>query len=101
MIRALIFDFDGLILDTETPLIDAYAEVHAQHGVPFDRSIFIRNVGHADYAFDPWHGFSPHADRAALELQRRTLKDELMLKQPILPGVAALLDDARARRLKV
>ena len=22
MIRALVFDFDGLILDTETPLID-------------------------------------------------------------------------------
>ena len=31
MIRAFVFDFDGLILDTETPLIDAYAEVHAAH----------------------------------------------------------------------
>ena len=30
MIRALIFDFDGLILDTETSLIDAYGDVHLQ-----------------------------------------------------------------------
>lgn len=101
MIRALIFDFDGLILDTETPLIDAYAEVHARHGVAFDRALFLRSVGHADYAFDPWHGFSPHADRAALELERRACKDELLLRQPILPGVVNLLDAARAAGLRV
>jgi HAD superfamily hydrolase (TIGR01509 family) len=101
MIRALVFDFDGLILDTETPLIDAYAEVHAKHGVPFDRAVFLRSVGHADYSFDPWHGFSPHADRAALELQRRASKDELLLRQPILPGVVALLEAARAGKLQV
>lgn len=101
MIRALVFDFDGLIVDTETPLIDAYAEVHAAHGVAFDRSLFIRSVGHADYAFDPWHGFSPHADRAALELDRRARKDALLLRQPILPGVVALLEAARQRGLRV
>lgn len=101
MIRALVFDFDGLIVDTETPLIDAYAAVHATHGVAFDRTLFIRNVGHADYMFDPWHGFSPHADRAALELERRACKDKLMLGQPVLPGIVALLDAARAKQLRV
>jgi HAD superfamily hydrolase (TIGR01509 family) len=101
MIRALVFDFDGLILDTETPLIDAYEAVHAAHGIPFDRALFIRSVGHADYAFDPWHGFSPHADRAALELQRRDCKDRNVLQQPVRPGIVALLDAARERRLRV
>jgi HAD superfamily hydrolase (TIGR01509 family) len=101
MIRALVFDFDGLIVDTETPLIDAYAAVHATHGVAFDRTLFIRNVGHADYMFDPWHGFSPHADRAALELERRACKDKLMLSQPVLPGIVTLLDAARVKKLRV
>src|ERR1043165_1616117 len=101
MIRARLFDFDGLIRDTETPLIDAYAEVHAAHGVPFDRKAFVRSVGHADYAFDPWHGFSPHADRAALEIDRRARKDALLLRQSILPGVAALLAAARQLDLHV
>ncbi len=101
MIRALVFDFDGLILDTETPLIDAYGEVHARHGVTFDRALFVRSVGHAEYAFDPWHGFSPHADRAALELERRLYKDEILLRQPILPGVETLLNAARTAGLRI
>jgi HAD superfamily hydrolase (TIGR01509 family) len=101
MIRALVFDFDGLILDTETPLIDAYAEIHLRHGVAFDRALFLRSVGHADYSFDPWHGFSQHADRAALELERRACKDELLMRNPVLPGVLGLLDAARESGLGI
>lgn len=101
MIRALIFDFDGLILDTETPLIDAYGDVYAEHGLPFDRERFVRSVGHADYSFDPWHGFVPQVDRAALELSRRAYKDRRVVAQEVLPGVAALLDAGRKRELLI
>jgi HAD superfamily hydrolase (TIGR01509 family) len=101
LLRAFLFDFDGLILDTETPLIDAYGAVHAAHGVPFERSRFLHGVGHADYSFDPWHGFSPHADRVALELQRRAAKEKIIQALPVLPGVVALLDAAREHGLRV
>src|SRR5690606_25461650 len=70
-------------------------------GVAFDRALFLRNVGHAEYRFDPWHGFSPHADRAALELERRARKDELLREQPLLPGVLALLEVAHASGLRI
>eukprot|EP01035_Chromulina_nebulosa_P066541 gene66541-biopygen48841 len=62
---------DGLPTGLPSALIRAYADVHAAHGVPFDEAEFLRSVGHADYAFDPWRGFGPRADRAALETARR------------------------------
>jgi len=34
MIKALIFDFDGLILDTESAEFQAWQEVFASHGHP-------------------------------------------------------------------
>jgi HAD superfamily hydrolase (TIGR01509 family) len=101
MIRALVFDFDGLILDTESALISAYADVHAAHGVPFDHDRFLHSVGHADYAFDPWHAFEKRADRAALEIERRQHNRERDLHLPVLPGVRELLDAARAQSLRV
>lgn len=101
MIRALVFDFDGLILDTESALIRAYADVHAAHGIPFDEASHLRSVGHADYAFDPWHAFEKRVDRVALETQRRQLNRQRDLALPILPGVVDLISAARARGLKI
>jgi HAD superfamily hydrolase (TIGR01509 family) len=101
MIRALIFDFDGLILDTETALIDAYGDVHAAHGVPFDRPLFARSVGHADYAFDPWKAFGAQADRARLEDERLVFKKARIASQRVLPGFMDLTAEARGAGLRI
>jgi putative hydrolase of the HAD superfamily len=101
MIRAFVLDFDGLVIDTESALIGAYADVHARHGMPFDRDLFLASVGHADYSFDPWHAFEKRADRAALEIERRRRNGELNALLPLLPGVVELLDGARAAGLRL
>lgn len=101
MIRAIVLDFDGLILDTETALITAYGDVHAAHGRPFDRTGLLRAVGHSELAFDPWHAFGPAADRAALEAERRVRNHVRDLELTVLPGVLNLLDEARRLGLRV
>jgi putative hydrolase of the HAD superfamily len=69
--------------------------------MPFERQAFLESVGHADYAFDPWHAFEKRADRAALEVERQARNRERMLEQPLLPGVVALIDGAGAAGLKL
>jgi HAD superfamily hydrolase (TIGR01509 family) len=101
MIRAFIFDFDGLVLDTETALIRAYGDVHEARGVPFDGPLFARSVGHADYAFDPWRAFGPGADREALDLEKDAFQRARSEELAILPGVVGLLGEAREAGLRI
>ncbi|HUJ42874.1 MAG TPA: HAD-IA family hydrolase [Opitutaceae bacterium] len=101
MIRALIFDFDGLIIDTETPLIDAWAALHERAGRAYSRADAHRLVGQVEVEFDPWVAFGPAADREALEAEHRRLSRDLTAQQPILPGVLACLQDARALGLQL
>ena len=101
VIRALIFDFDGLVVDTETPLIDAWAVVHERAGLACSRADALGLVGHVDIEFDPWAAFGPAADRAALDAEHRRLTRELTARQPILPGVLDYLEEGRRRGLKL
>jgi len=101
MIRALVFDFDGLILDTETPLIEAWARVHREAGLPYELHEALALVGHVDVAFDPWSAFPVEVDRAELERAYRKHKHALIGAEKVLPGVEALLQAAARRRLRL
>ena len=101
MIRALVFDFDGLIVDTETPIVEAWVRVHERAGVACERDHALSIVGHADMDYDPWVAFGPSADRVALENEHRVLRRELLHTQPILPGVLDLIASAKTRGLRL
>jgi HAD superfamily hydrolase (TIGR01509 family) len=104
LIRALVFDFDGLILDTEQPIYRSWLEVYQAHGedLPFDQ--WILTVGSSNAAFDPRGHLEARLGRAlapeVLEerIRRRT---EMILAESALPGVVDLLVDARAKGLKI
>ena len=50
--RLLIFDFDGLILDTEAPVYDAWQEIYGEHGHSLAFEKWAQCIGTAD-VFDP------------------------------------------------
>jgi putative hydrolase of the HAD superfamily len=45
MIKAVVFDFDGLIIDTETVWFECFNEVLASYGIDFPIDVFSRCIG--------------------------------------------------------
>ncbi len=104
MIRALIFDFDGLILDTEGPIYRSWVEVYEEHGVTLPFELWVKTVGSSNQAFHPQHHLEERIGRPLPQavLDRRIERRfELVLAQNLPPGVADHVMAARALGLKV
>jgi HAD superfamily hydrolase (TIGR01509 family) len=103
-IAAVIFDFDGLIIDSETPLFDIWTSIYASHGVVLRMDDWQHALG-TQGGFDP---FAHLSTALAKTLDRDTLsafvRDEhwrLCGEQSVLPGVRERIDEARALSLRL
>lgn len=98
MIRALIFDFDGLILETETPVYQSWRELYESLGCHLSFDKWADTIGKAEGLFDPFEDIEEQlgrtVDREFYEPLRRQRELELVARQPILPGVQDILDTA-------
>ena len=104
MIRAIVFDFDGLILDTEEPVYRSWLEVYEAHGelLPFER--WVQIVGSTTTEFHPQRHLEERLGRPLSQevlegrIGRRT---EMILAQELLPGILQSIEDARGLGLKL
>ena len=93
--KGMIFDFDGLILDTEMPGCNAWAEVFNQYGFSFTVEDWKLAIGTGPTAYDP----AVHINRltggsldpVALREKTKLRTQELIESQPILPGVVGFI----------
>jgi HAD superfamily hydrolase (TIGR01509 family) len=104
LIRALIFDFDGLILETEEPIYRSWKEVYEARGVALPFELWVKTVGSSNQAFQPQRYLEEQLGAPLPQdvLDRRVARRvELVLAEPLLPGVAELAQAARAAGMKV
>lgn len=104
MIRALVFDFDGLVLDTESPLLASWQEIYREFGLEISPDVWTTGLGTAAdppaaYEFLETHLGRP-IDRAALHERRKRRETELLAQEEPLPGVLDTLCEARAFGLR-
>jgi HAD superfamily hydrolase (TIGR01509 family) len=97
-VRALVFDFDGLILDTETCEFLSVSEEFAAHGVDLPLDEWLDIVGRADHRH--WYDWLEDVcgrplDRDVVVERRRQRHHALISEQEIREGVVELLDEAR------
>lgn len=99
-IKALILDFDGLILDTETSEVSVWKAIYAEHGLEFPAGRWAQIIGGwgistfdaAEYLHELAHD---SLDVDALRARHRDESMELVLHQSVREGVLDYLDEAR------
>lgn len=104
MIRALVFDFDGLILETETPAHQSWAEMYREHGHELPMDLWHGYIG-SDTGFDPaghlaalvGEGF----DRDTTQARRDARKTELIAALDAMVGVRDYIADAKRLGLRL
>jgi HAD superfamily hydrolase (TIGR01509 family) len=101
---ALVFDFDGLILETETPSLQSWSEIYREHGHEVPMEKWHGYLG-ADRGFEPVDYLAALVgeglDRAATQERRDKRKNELIEALDVMEGVRAYIDDARRLGLRL
>lgn len=99
-VRAIVFDFDGVILDSEEPEFLAWQEIWSQAGqeLPWEQWGLCIGAGYSATTFDP---FAELVRRTGLDLnedelraKKRARARELTVARPPLAGVVAWLEEA-------
>jgi HAD superfamily hydrolase (TIGR01509 family) len=103
-VRAFLFDFDGLIVDTELPSRAGWEWLYRQHGHELPRERWATLVGTIGADFDPMAHLEELVgaplDRAALNDRRYAHEVSLIEAERLRPGIAEYLAAAKRHRLK-
>jgi len=104
--KALIFDFDGLILDTETPDYVVWQNIYREHGFELPREEWGKIIGGYGLSdFDAAEHLSAlsqrQLDSVSLRDRHHSESTAMTMAQSILPGVMEYLHEAKRLGLKL
>lgn len=104
-INALIFDFDGLILDTEGPVYQSWRELLLNYGYNMTLDDWQICIGSAEGTASFFRGLADKLEKPLdLEVegpQRLQRELDLIARQPILPGVEQYIQRGTEMGLKL
>ncbi len=103
MIKGLIFDFDGLIIDTEVGEYQSWQEIYQEYGIEYPASEFQKLIGiytPIPVPLEKLDRLKGPLDREAINSRRYRRSVELSTQQPILPGVMNYLVEAQRIKFK-
>lgn len=105
MTEAVIFDFDGLIRDTETFEFYSFQEVLREHGVDLPLDLYCKRLGGHMNVFDPYNYLQEcigrPINRDELRNLRRQKYDISIKNEKARPGVVDYLESAQKLGLKI
>jgi HAD superfamily hydrolase (TIGR01509 family) len=103
-VRAFLFDFDGLLVDTETASRAGWEWLYRRHGQELPPELWAQLVGTIGHEWDPMTHLEELAgeplDREELNELRRAHELTLLEAEELRPGIAEYLVTAQRRGLK-
>jgi HAD superfamily hydrolase (TIGR01509 family) len=103
-IRAFLFDFDGLIVDTETASRAGWEWLYRKHGFELPQDQWATLIGTIGAPWDPMRHLEELVgaplDDKELHALRREHELSLLEAEQLRPGIADYLDEAQRRGLK-
>lgn len=104
-LRAVVFDFDGVMIDTEATSLGAWQQLYASFGEQVPLEKWVTLIGTWNAAWDPRAELEARVRRALdwdmIEPERMAAEYALADEQPLLPGVETLLADAEAAGVRL
>ena len=104
LLQAILFDFDGVILDTEWPIYQTWKELLADYQVDLPLLEWTKCLGTSSDAFDPIAYLRKHTDKPVnphqLLKNHRLRTEELIAQESLQPGVTQLLTAAHLKGIK-
>ena len=105
MIKGIIFDFDGTIIDTETAWYTAFSEAYEEHGVELTLEQYSTCIGTNLNSFNPYEYLMTDLklpiDKMEFRTAVRQRHSKLMEQESIRPGVQHYLDSAKEAGLRM
>ncbi len=105
MIESVILDFDGLILDTETPFRRSWEEIYEEHGLTVSPTAWAGLIGSSADPTEAYALLERHIDstidRVAIRDRRMARELELLRHEQVMPGVRELIEEATTRGVRL
>ena len=104
-LQGILFDFDGLILDTETPIFQAWKRKFREYGKELRLEEWAEILGKSNDELGPIEGFlnefSDPEDRQRIQAEVSREEHSLVIKQQPLSGAEELIKRAHRNGLKL
>lgn len=105
MLKAIIFDFDGTIIDTETAWYEAFRDAYREHNVDLTVELYSGCIGTSLHTFNPYEYLVTElklpVNLDALRISVRAQHTALMEKEILRPGVLDYLKAAKEAGLRI